>query len=226
MNHIEVLDSTLTAAKVAIVAAGGVFASFLGWRLALLLALVVLMAMDYASGTWAARRNGEWKSSMARDGLWHKGGMVLVIGVCAMTDLVMLLVFKEIQGEVIPFDWPVVLFPIMTFWYILTETGSIIENAMKLGTKVPAWLPKILDATLKAVDAVGENAALDVLAEKAGGAPGSSASSDEDDDIAAEDLNADQLRSVLEKIGYSHTYVESLTREQMLAELDKLTVDN
>ena len=163
MNHIEVLDSTLTAVKVAIVAAGGVFASFLGWRLGLLLALVVLMGADYLSGSWAARQNGTWKSEMAREGLGHKGGMALVIGVCAMTDLVMLLVFKEIQGEVIPFDWPVVLFPIMTFWYILTETGSIIENAIKLGAKVPAWLPKILDATLKAVDAVGENAAADVL---------------------------------------------------------------
>ena len=163
MNNIEVLDSTLTAVKIAIVAAGGVFASFLGWRLCLLLALVVLMIFDYWSGSRAARRNGEWKSSMARDGLCHKGGMLLVIGVCGMTDLVMLLVFKEIQGEVIPFDWPVVLFPIMTFWYILTEIGSIIENAIKMGAKVPAWLPKILDATLKAVDTVGENAAADVL---------------------------------------------------------------
>ena len=167
---IDKMDSTLTAAKVAIVAAGGVFTSFLGWRFALLLALVVLMSVDYMSGTWAARRNGEWKSSMARDGLWHKGGMLLVIGVCAMTDLVMLLVFKEIQGEVIPFDWPVVLFPIMTFWYILTETGSIIENAMKLGARVPAWLPKILDATLKAVDAVGESAVADAQGGKAAAA--------------------------------------------------------
>lgn len=216
MNHIEVLDSTLTAAKVAIVAAGGVFASFLGWRFALLLALVVLMAVDYMSGTWAARRNGEWKSSMARDGLWHKGGMVLVIGVCAMADLVMLLVFKEIQGEVIPFDWPVVLFPIMTFWYILTETGSIIENAIKLGAKVPAWLPKILDATLKAVDAVGENAVADVLRGNA----------DTIEEVAAEDLNADQLRSVLDQLGFSRTYTDGLTREQMLAELDKMAIDN
>ena len=163
MNHIEVLDSTLTAAKVAIVAAGGVFASFLGWRLGLLLALVGRLGVDYMSGTWAARRNGEWKSSMARDGLCHKGGMLLVIGVCAMTDLVMILIFKELQHEVIPFDWPVVLFPIMTFWYILTETGSIIENAIKMGARVPAWLPKILDATLKAVDTVGEHAVADAL---------------------------------------------------------------
>ena len=34
----------------------------------------------------------------------------------------------------------------------------MIENAIKLGAHVPAWLPRILDATLKAVDAVGEAA--------------------------------------------------------------------
>ena len=155
---IDNLDSTLTAVKVAIVAAGGVIASFLGWRLILLLFLVVLMIADYFSGSAAARRNGTWKSSMARDGLCHKGGMLLVIGVCAMTDLVMLLLCKELPAEVIPFEWPVVLFPTMTLWYIITEVGSVIENAIKLGAHVPAWLPRILDATLKAVDAVGESA--------------------------------------------------------------------
>ena len=51
-----------------------------------------------------------------------------------------------------------VLFPIMTMWYIITEIGSIIENAIKMGAPIPAWLPKILDATLKTVDAVGEAA--------------------------------------------------------------------
>ena len=117
--NIDVMESTLTAVKVAIVAVGGTFASFLGWRLGLLLILVVLMVADYLSGSWAARRNGEWKSSMARDGLCHKGGMLLVIGVCGMTDLVMLLLSRELQYEVIPFEWPVVLFPIMTVWYIL-----------------------------------------------------------------------------------------------------------
>lgn len=155
---IDKLDSTLTAIKVAIVAASGALVAFLGWRLILLLLLAFLMTVDYLSGTWAARRNGTWKSSMARDGLGHKGGMVLVVGVCAVTDLVMLVVGEHLPYEAFSFEWPVVLFPIMTMWYIITEIGSIIENAIKMGARVPAWLPKILDATLKTVDAVGEAA--------------------------------------------------------------------
>lgn len=155
---IDNLDSTLTAVKVAIVAAGGAFTAFLGWRFALVLVLAFMMLIDYLSGSWAARQNGTWKSSMARNGLAHKGGMVLVVCVCAITDFVMLLLCKELPAEVIPFEWPVVLFPTMTLWYIITEVGSVIENAIKLGAHVPAWLPRILDATLKAVDAVGEAA--------------------------------------------------------------------
>ena len=54
----------------------------------------------------------------------------------------------------------------VSMWYILTEIGSIIENAMEMGAKVPAWLPKILNATLHKIDSVGE-AAIDDPMEKA-----------------------------------------------------------
>lgn len=153
---IDKLDSTLTAIKVAIVTTGGALAAFLGWRIIMLLVLAFLMTMDYLAGTWAARQNGTWKSSMARDGLGHKGGMVLVVAVCAVADFVMILVSEHLTYDVLPISWPVVLFPIMTMWYIITEIGSIIENAIKMGAHIPAWLPKVLDATLKAMDAVGE----------------------------------------------------------------------
>jgi hypothetical protein len=51
-----------------------------------------------------------------------------------------------------------VIFPLVTMWYILTEIGSIIENAMEMGAKVPSWLPKLLNATVKTIDGVGESA--------------------------------------------------------------------
>lgn len=155
---IDKLDSTLSAIKIAVVAATGVLGSFLGLRLIMVLVWVFLMALDYASGTWAARLTGTWKSEMARSGIGHKCGMVLVVVVCAIADFIMILVSEHLTYDVLPFEWPVVLFPIMTTWYIITEAGSIIENAIKMGARIPAWLPKILDATLKTVDAVGEAA--------------------------------------------------------------------
>jgi len=42
------------------------------------------------------------------------------------------------------------------------------------------------------------------------------------DGIAVEDMTDDQLRSVLQQMGLSHTYTDGLTREQLLAELDNL----
>lgn len=41
-------------------------------------------------------------------------------------------------------------------WYILTELGSILENAEKLGAPVPKWLVKMLFASLTAVEKTKE----------------------------------------------------------------------
>ena len=45
----------------------------------------------------------------------------------------------------------------MLAWYIVTELGSILENALKMGAKVPGWIVKIFDATLKMLDSIGED---------------------------------------------------------------------
>ena len=40
---------------------------------------------------------------------------------------------------------------------ILTELGSILETAIALGAKAPAWLGNILETTLTAVNDLGDN---------------------------------------------------------------------
>ena len=124
----------------------------------MLLAWVALMALDYLSGTLAARHNGTWQSAMAREGIFHKAGMILVVIVSMIADFVIAMVCNYLPYDVVNFHWPIVIFPLVTMWYIITEIGSIIENAMAMGAKVPAWLPKLLNATLKVVENVGENA--------------------------------------------------------------------
>lgn len=118
----------------------------------MVLVWVCLMCLDYLSGSLAARSRGEWTSSAARSGIFHKAGTVLVVMVSMAADYVMVLLSAHLPGE-IPFAWPVVIFPIVTVWYILTEIGSIIENAISMGARVPAWLPKLLNATVNAIDA-------------------------------------------------------------------------
>ena len=145
------MNENLSLTKAAITACFAAIAAFLGWRMILLLTWVVLMGLDYLSGTLAARSKGEWKSSLAREGIFHKAGQVLVVLVSMAADFVMVLLSAHIPGE-IPLAWPVVIFPMVTMWYILTEIGSIIENAVCMGAKVPHWLPKLLNATVSAID--------------------------------------------------------------------------
>ena len=150
------MNDNLVAAKAALVAFFGAMCTFLGWRMLMLLAWVLLMALDYISGTLAARQNGTWKSEKARAGIGHKAGMVFVVIVSILADFVVAVACDNLPWDIFEFGWPMAIFPMVTVWYILTEIGSIIENAMELGANVPAWLPKILNATIHAAENVGE----------------------------------------------------------------------
>lgn len=150
------MNENLVATKTAIVALFGALCTFLGWRMIMLLVWVMLMCLDYISGTLAARQNGTWKSEKAREGIGHKAGMMFVVIVSMIADFVIMTICDNLPHDAIRFDWPMAIFPMVTMWYILTEIGSIIENAIGMGANVPAWLPKILNATIHAVENVGE----------------------------------------------------------------------
>lgn len=145
------MNDNLIFTKAAITAFFTALGTFLGWRMIMLLVWVALMGLDYLSGSLAARSQGKWTSAAARSGIFHKAGMVLVVLVSMAADFVMVVASGNLPGEV-AFVWPVVLFPMVTMWYILTEIGSIIENAIAMGAKVPQWLPRLLNATVNAID--------------------------------------------------------------------------
>ena len=130
-------------------------AAFIGWKGVLVMIWVLAMVLDYISGTAVAWKNHEWKSSVAKNGLWHKAGMVLAVMVAILLDLVLVVACGQIPGMGI--SWPVLLLPISCAWYIITELGSILENVVKLGAKVPAWLIKLLKITLNMVDKAAED---------------------------------------------------------------------
>ena len=164
------MNDNLVAAKAAMVAFFGALFAFLGWRMVLLLVWVFLMCVDYLSGTLAARQNGTWKSQKAKDGVGHKIGMIFVVLVVGVADFVMLVICDSLPNDVLPFTWPMPIFPMVTIWYILTEFGSIVENAIEMGANVPSWLPKLLNATAHVVDNVGEAVLDDALQENQEGA--------------------------------------------------------
>ena len=116
---------------------------------------VAAMALDYISGPFAACKNKNWCSETARQGLWHKDGMILVVAVAAIADGIIVVI-----GDHLPlgFSWPGLILPLVLAWYIITELGSILENAVKMGANVPEWFVRILKIGLKAVNEAGETA--------------------------------------------------------------------
>lgn len=149
------MKETIVTAKTAITAFFAAIGAFLGWRGIMAVVWVVLMALDWLTGTAAARKNGTWKSSSARDGAWHKIGSVLVVVVALLGDFIMGIMLSNIPA--LNMAWPNLLGPLVLAWYIVTELGSILENAVKMGAKVPGWVVKIFDATLKMLDKAGES---------------------------------------------------------------------
>ncbi len=143
--------NAVKAALAAAVAAGTALWGWYGW---LALTWVACMALDYVSGSAAAMRRGDWSSARAREGLWHKAGMILAVVVSVLGDLLIGLLLRG-GGFHLPFGG-VLLAPLVTAWYCLTELGSVAENALLLGAPVPKWLRKLLRRGVEAVDEAGE----------------------------------------------------------------------
>ena len=113
---------------------------WVGWAIIIWIAC---MFLDYITGSFAASSRGEWSSSIARQGLWHKLGEIVAVLVAALCDIA-LKVIIEGAGLQIGISVAAVITPIVLLWYILTELGSIIENAGKLGAPIPKWLQKMI----------------------------------------------------------------------------------
>lgn len=149
-------DNIFLAVKAAIVGIFGAFGAAFGWLGWLVLAWIGCMVVDYISGSSAAMKAGQWSSAQARAGIWHKAGMIVVVIVAAVADNVLSLVVASIPS--ISIEYTVLLLPVVLVWYILTELGSILENAAAMGAPVPEFLIRILAAAKDKVEAAtGEN---------------------------------------------------------------------
>ena len=122
---------------------------WLGWAIIVWLGCVLL---DYITGTWAAKSNGEWSSAVARAGLWHKLGEIVAGLVAALCDIAIGVILKG-SGIDFGIDYSVLVTPVVLLWYIVTELGSIIENAGELGAPIPEWLKRSLKNYKATLDA-------------------------------------------------------------------------
>ena len=147
---------TIKAAAAAVL---GCLTALWGWFGWLVVAWVGCMVLDYATGSAAALKAGTWSSQAAREGLWHKLGSRAAVLVAAILDGVVRLVLERLPVLELPFPYTVLVSALVLVWYILTELGSIVENAGALGAPVPAWLGRMIAALGSRVDrAAGDGA--------------------------------------------------------------------
>ena len=150
---------TIDAWKMALAAVIGALTGLWGWMGWLVIGWVLCMLADYITGSAAAAKQGEWSSAKAREGIWHKAGMIVVVIVAAGADLLISLVIANIPAVQLPFEFGGLVCPIVLVWYVVTELGSITENAVVMGAPVPGWLTKLLQVSKDAIDNAGDQIA-------------------------------------------------------------------
>ena len=129
----------IKALLAAIVAFGTALWGWVGWIIFL---LILTIALDYVTGTAAAKAAGEWTSKLARDGLWHKLGEIVALLVAILCDIAVAVILHTEAAAIfdghIPYGNYITL--VVATWYFFTEVGSILENIKKLGAPIPDWL--------------------------------------------------------------------------------------
>lgn len=149
-------NNGLQGIKAGISGVVAVLTSLWGWFGWLVVVWTCMMLADWLVGSAAAMKAGRWSSAKLREGAWHKVGMVIIVCVAAVADWLIGTLIAHIPGVVLPFEYTVLLAPLVIVWYIIGELGSLAEHAVNMGAPVPSWLPRILAISQDAVDAAGD----------------------------------------------------------------------
>ena len=151
------MEEYIKSLKAAIAATVGLLTGLWGWLGWLVVGWIGCMVLDYLTGSAAAGKAGKWTSKQAREGIWHKAGMIVVVIVAAGADLLIGVVLEYLPIIQLPIQYPGLICPVVLVWYIITELGSMAENAVAMGAPVPKYLVRLLAAGRDAVDKAGES---------------------------------------------------------------------
>lgn len=146
----------INAFKAAIASICAALTALWGWFGWMVILWIFCMVADYATGSAAALKQGKWSSSAAREGIWHKMGAVVVVVIAAVLDAVIRAIIVHFPIITLPFDYSILLCPLVVVWLILTELGSLAENAGALGAKIPGFLRKAIEALNDKVEGAGD----------------------------------------------------------------------
>ena len=125
------IDLIWAKIQVAITAVGGWIGWFLGGVDGMLIALIVLMALDYLSGVMCAIEDKKLSSAVGFKGICKKVLILMLVGVANILDVNVVGSGAVLRGAVICF-------------YLSNEGLSLLENAAYLGLPIPEKLKDVL----------------------------------------------------------------------------------
>ena len=118
------IDLIWTKIQAAISALGGWLGYWLGGMDGLLIALIVLMTLDYISGVMCAIVDKKLSSAVGFKGICKKVLILMLVGVANVVDVHVVGTGSALRGAVICF-------------YMSNEALSLFENAAHIGLPVP-----------------------------------------------------------------------------------------
>lgn len=121
------IDLIWTKVQIAITALGGWLGYFLGGVDGMMIALIVLMTLDYITGVMCAIVDKKLSSAVG-----FKGIILMLVGVANIIDLHVVGSGSALRGAVICF-------------YMSNEGLSLLENAAYIGLPIPDKLKDILE---------------------------------------------------------------------------------
>ena len=125
------IDLIWAKIQIAITAIGGWLGYFLGGMDGLMIALIVLMSLDYISGVMCAIIDRKLSSAVGFKGVCKKVFILMLVGVAHIIDLHVVGTGSALRGAVICF-------------YMSNEGLSLLENAAHIGLPIPDKLRDIL----------------------------------------------------------------------------------
>ena len=125
------IDLIWAKIQIAITAIGGWLGYFLGGLDGLMIALIVLMTLDYISGVMCAIIDKKLSSAVGFKGVCKKVFILMLVGVAHIIDLHVVGTGSALRGAVICF-------------YMSNEGLSLLENAAHIGLPIPDKLRDIL----------------------------------------------------------------------------------
>ena len=141
--------------KAALAAIFAALTALWGWFGWLVLVWLMLMLLDYVTGSAAAIKTGQWSSQVAREGIFHKGTELIMVVIAGVLDFVIWLLLENLPALSLPVVYSAFACPLVVTWYVLTELGSIFENSGKLGGPQPAWFQRAVAALKNSVEQTG-----------------------------------------------------------------------